>query len=206
MKLDVLAGKACTILGSAPNPVLPKRTECVCAANGGVVLAPVISDRVVDVLATTSYLFRPNPSEVDRHTLAQMSGREVDTLLVGTKDGPMQRVIDGCKQMYLKYNRVIEITPEIRARVVLGASGMPLGDGVTPWRVSTGVFLACLAVVSGAARVVLSGVSLMPGYVYLPGAAVHRDHVPADEQCLRAMTSKLMTTQTELMELGLRGV
>lgn len=180
-----LAHRHCRVIGSAPDTDIPAPSPnvAVVAANGGAALA-LKAGFNIDVLATTSYLLRGmDPSASAALTLQSMRGIYARSLWVDTKCGPIGAVdLDRCDIRY--YDELRCVSPDLRSRIVRAAIASDL------W-VSTGIFAACLAVVSGASRVSLHGVSLSPGHAGQPASVPsRRDHVDEDRAALRILFSR----------------
>ena len=172
----------CLIVGSAPTLSIPEGDfGCILGANGGAAIA-IQHGLEVDILATTTYLFRPRPSDPELATLDLMRGLSIKHIWADEKGGPKTVAWDGCERYAIRFQRMEGVSNERRAEVVQVATGLSL------W-VSPGVWAACLAVASGAASVTICGISLKPGHYGQDGEVSHRFHVDEDTHCLRALRS-----------------
>lgn len=198
--LGTVRNKECAIVGSSPDVIVPSNINYIIGANGGAGI------KGADILATTAYLFRGKVSKSEASTLDVLRGLKVHTIVVDTKDGKKEAVIDGCKKFNIRYQHIVSIGPTERNDIIFKASGLNLGKGPVYNRVSTGVFAACLALISGAAYIVLCGISFHNGYSYnreMP----QRQHVPADLACIKALVQryeeKIFTTSKDLWSIGI---
>jgi hypothetical protein len=131
----------------------------VIGANGGASIARNLGF-TVDILCTTSHLFRSNSTEAEQATVNSMRGLRVRQLYMDTQCGYLNRLDD-----YDILADLINTVPGgVRRTVVREACGGDL------W-VSTSVWAVCLALVSGAKSVTVRGVSLT-------------DRLDADAKCL----------------------
>ena len=180
----ICRGRRCIVVGSAPNLVMPtaRISDVVIGANGGASLAR----RPVDVLATTSYLFRANGStRAERETKELMRGLNVVSIWVDEKTGPATPAIDQLKELGCTWRHLYRVSPKARESVVVAATG----QAHSHW-VSTGVWAACLAVVSGATSVIVVGVSLAPGHIGMSWDRAPRHHADEDGITLYLLKAK----------------
>ncbi len=176
------SGADCLIVGSAPTLSIPEGDfGCILGANGGAAIASQ-QGMEVNILATTTYLFRPRPSDPDLATLETMRGLSVEKVWADEKGGPKTIAWDGCERYAIHFQRMEGVSNTNRSEVVREATGLAL------W-VSTGVWSACLAIASGANTVTICGISLKPGHYDQPGELSHRFHADEDAHCLRALRS-----------------
>lgn len=201
-----LLSRRVVVVCSAPGVRLPDIDEdtVLVAANGG---AGVVHEagHNVDVLATTAYLFRPDATQKDLLILRSLAGHRYPWVLVDTKDGAVGRVRQAMHDMGSQCQRVDNIPPAQRDRVIEGACGLPgMGSAADPEkRVSTGVFAACFAAAALAPReLVLCGISLSAGQHGMPDDRAARHHASADRLVLSALRERLgsvmCTTSQEL--------
>lgn len=199
MKVDHLetrcTGRRCIIVGSAPGVRLPEHQEgdCYVAANGGARIAHD-AGRPVDVLCTTVYLFRPSPvTRAEEATIQSLFAlSRVGSVWIDTTAGPAENVIFGLGTLGIEWQTACALNPpETRERIVAGIVG-------SEFRVSTGVFAACLAIASGASEVVLCGISLGPGHGGMPWDNARRDHVVEDRAALAVLLSRPNVRMVEL--------
>ena len=165
-------GRHVIVVGSAPGAVLPpyQDREVVIGANGGAAVARQLG-RMVDVLVTTSHLFRRDASASEWFTQQSLSGLRVASMWVDIKNGPMLSSFE------VIGDRIQTVNPIQRSRIVRDACGSDL------W-VSTGLFAICLALVSGALSVEIAGISLHAGHAGQPRDRSPRHHVAEDSECL----------------------
>jgi hypothetical protein len=175
-------GRRCLVVGSAPGVVVPpyQGGDITLAANGGAGIVQA-AGRVVHVLLTTSYLFRPNPSRQELETIRSMRKLTVESVWVDTKTGPVSQAIQGLQLLGCTWEILHAVNPVDRHQVVEVATGAP------GW-VSTGVWGVCLAVASGASEVLTAGITPhQVGHAGMPWDSARRDHVPQDAEALRIM-------------------
>lgn len=184
LRESACAGRRCVVVGSAPGVRLPEATagDVVLAANGGAGVAKR-HGRPVDVLLTTAYLFRAEITRQELATLEAMRGVEAGTLWVDEKSGPAAHLEGKCRVLGIGYGALRPVSPAARVEVCRVAIGVDR-------RISTGVWAACLALASGAARVVLCGISLDPGHDGMPWDDAPRDHVVEDGEALRFLLAR----------------
>lgn len=187
-------GRRCLVVGSAPGVALPEPVagELVMGANGGAAIARD-AGRTVDVLLTTAHLFRATPSPVEAATIESLRGLEFRSVWVDTRNGPGLRAAWGLNAIGSRGDRLVQVSPGDRSSVVLGAIGADI------W-VSTGVWAACLAMVSGALEVELAGVSLARGHEGMPDDTAPRDHVVEDAQALYLLVERGVRVPANLRE------
>ena len=167
------------------------RSRVAAGANAGIRYADSIH-RHASVLATTSYLFRtappapptpapPTPTthhpslakdDGEQRSLAMMQGVSVSALWLDTQCGPAEPAEDAMAAIGLSWGQLTAVSPRARSTVTVAATG--IAD--CPLWVSTGVWLVCLAVVSGASSVVTYGIT-----------GQSRDHSGADTRALDAL-------------------
>jgi len=184
---ELFRGKQVAIFGSGDEPHWEKRDpDVIAGANGGAALAVDQFGRC-DVLATTSHLFREGRSAEEDETVEELELLEPKSAWIDAKCGPigdnwLHFIGDGPGA----WAHLVE--PMLREQVVREAA--PIFIDVTahqdaqrrelsttrPW-VSTGVWLACLAVASGARSVTTVGIT-----------GESRDHAAADRAVLARLT------------------
>jgi len=172
-----MRGKHVLVVGSAPGVLVPEWGDYVIGANAGARIA-VDAGRKLDAIATTSYLLRDMDARPSAAlSLAAMRGLVAPVLWVDELCGPLGAAdLDRRDVRYTSHVR--HLRTEARAAIVASATGSAL------W-VSTGVFAACLAVVSGARHVTLTGIN--------PDSGGTRDHVDADRTALAAMNVEVLS-------------
>ncbi len=168
----------CLIVGSAPGVTIPDSDfGCVIGVNGG---AAIARDKglQVDVLVTTSHLFRGGDlPPIEQWTIDTMSNLQVDHVWADTKNGPLGLVEEGCDEHNISYLDLFEVTPEQRSEVIMDAIGVDL------W-ISSGIWAVCLALSGGSASVKIAGISLINGHHGAKNDMTPRHHVLQDGQCL----------------------
>lgn len=178
--------RPCHVIGSAKGVEVPSVSPgmVVIGANGGASIARNAGLRV-DVLCTTSYLFRKGRSESEQCTVDSMRGLHVRALYLDVQCGYMP----GLDEFDIRADMTNIVPQACRRSVTESACG-------APYWVSTGVWAVCLAAVSGARSITVRGVSLTQGHSNIPDKidTVHRDHVDADAACLRSITADLRLT------------
>lgn len=146
-------GQRVLVVGSAPGLALPPVTayDVALGANGGAAILREAGRRV-EALITTTYLFREDASSSELATRARLRGLEVPIVWFDEKGGeaPSLSVLEQDHGI-LALGRV-RVNPEQREAVVKRAIDE------NPW-VSTGVWAALLASVSGARSITLVGVN-----------------------------------------------
>jgi hypothetical protein len=86
-----MVGNTCTILGSAPDTVLPSSNDVIVAANGGVQIARD-HGLGVEVLCTTAHLCRKRGHLThEKKSLDSWKEFSISSVWVDTKDGPIVR-------------------------------------------------------------------------------------------------------------------
>ena len=181
MTESAMAGRRVVIVGSAPGVHVPpaRPDDLVVGANGGARHA-ARQGRRVDILSTTSHLFRPDgATRSEQYTRRQLVGMRFAATWVDERNGRFYPAGTG-----IFPGRIRRVSRRCRSWIVSRASGRDL------W-VSTGVFAACLAIVSGATEIVLVGISLAPGHAGLVADTDSRHHVTEDASCLRAISSSV---------------
>ena len=174
-----MQGRRCVVIGSAPGVKLPTETcnDYLIAANGGVNAA---KNRYIDLLVTTSFLFRENNTRAEQRTIEMMSYSHIGSACV-YESAPLTGYYNWVSEdiRLVLWNTTTSFKHAYRDEVVTKA----LGTGIHT-RVSTGVWAVCLALVSGAAEVVITGVGLSNGHSNIPWDKAARDHVIEDRQAL----------------------
>lgn len=205
--LQILQDVSCAVVGSAPGVTVPLGVDRLLGVNGGASV-PGVS---LDVLFTTCYLFgfekrHVSRVEVTEHRLAtavleRMKGVQTNVLVADTRRGSLLNVVDGCRKWGIAYNTILGVNPSELDAIVYEASELHLGKA--PNRVSSGMFAVCAALVFGAERVILCGISLKGGHHAMKDK-LPRHHTRADEQCLKALCylhgPRLSTTSAELVK------
>jgi hypothetical protein len=178
--------RRCIVVGSAPGALQELEDACqseLCswltlAANGGAGVARE-AGLIVSVLLTTSYLFRPRTTRQEVATIDAMRGTRCSSIWID--EGHYCDIVPALAAVGVTYDQITRVDPSERHLVTTRATGSPL-------RVSTGVWAACLAYVSGAASVRVVGVRPEShGHHGMPWDAARRDHVRADTVALQAM-------------------
>lgn len=168
----------CVIFGSAPDIAMPdiESDDVIMCANGGARIALDLG-LSVNVLATTTHLYRDGKvAKSERETRRRIDGIQVGTLWVDTKSHPtaLVKVLGS-----IKHDEAYEVNDDGRSEIINAACGEPL------W-VSTGVFLVCLATISGASDVIAAGISLVDGHHKMPWDD-RRDHVDEDRRAMELL-------------------
>jgi hypothetical protein len=153
-----------------------ERQEVILGANG----AAAVVD--ADVLVTTSYLFRDEPSSRESATRNSLAYRQFHSIWLDTKCEPGFGAADLIASDGIGFTRLAALSNAERAKMVEHACGRDL------W-VSTGVWAICIAAVSNAARINVTGVSLSNGH-YGEDDNSERHHVNEDRECLRLLTAR----------------
>lgn len=168
--------KHCVVVGSAPNVDMRNVSDpnaIIIAANGAAKTV-IDSGRNVDILCTTSHLFRDNPSTDELGSIQSLQNVRAKSVWVDTKNGDipssMSTVTDGASNVY----RVPSI---LREHVTSKVVGKPL------W-VSTGVWAMCLALYSGARKVTTVGIT-----------GNCRDHSLQDSEALHIIQSRFPSVE-----------
>ncbi len=170
-------GNRCIVFGSAPDMVIPgsiDSSDIIMCANGGARIA-VDLGLSINVLATTTYLYRGKGlRRSEQLTCQQMNGIKTNSLWVDNKVSPGRLMNVVRSVMYDSINVIGDVE---RSQIIVAACGQDL-------RASTGVFLICLAIVSGANSVMTVGISLSDGHYNMPWDTGKRDHIGEDSQAM----------------------
>lgn len=185
--------RRCIVVGSAPGVELPKREhhDIVIGANGGAAIARA-AGREVDLLVTTAHLFN-RTTKVDEAIAQSLEGLTVSSCWVDTKNGSLTQTRVRFMELELEAKAYVDVNSLIRNKVIYEAIGENL------W-VSTGVWAACLAVVSGASHVVLCGISMHNGHTGMNWDHGARHHKQEDASALRALGPLGVEMPAELVE------
>ena len=141
MSLNSIDDKHCIVFGSAPEdendiPVALLCEEdldyCIIGANGGAAIARDMGFDV-DILATTSHLFRENATPMERKTVKMIRGMYVEHVFVDEKNGALDLDLFPVSSVYMHH-----INEGQRESLVEEVTGKKL------W-VSTGLWALCLA-------------------------------------------------------------
>lgn len=182
----VCNNKPCAIFGSAPDIDLASirhgllNNTIIMCANGGARIAHDLGYSV-NVMGTTTYLYRSDASPSEVEIRESIQDIEVGSVWIDASSNPeMAKSI----MPFSTRSRIIVLPSIERSEIVRYACGAPL-------RVSTGVFLACLAFASGASKITIIGIN--------PGTTGHfnskhnspRDHVSEDIAALSILGDRL---------------
>jgi hypothetical protein len=164
----------CLVVGSAPNfrqpSIIP---DVTIGANGGASLVES------DILCTTSHLFRRACSDRERKTRDGLSSRYFHSVWLDAKCPPGAGALNSMASDGICHSRAHVVMPEDRSELVTRACGKSL------W-VSTGVWAICLAVVSDALVVTVTGISLGHGH-FDENEDAPRFHTSEDRECLNLL-------------------
>ena len=186
--LSLIAGRSCLVVGSSPTVGIPDYLatdiDVVIGANGGAAIAHDHGLKV-DILATTSYLFRPLPTDQETYTVKSLGGLSPDYVLVDEQCGPLDNVRAAIWDRGIEHsNEIYGVGVPNREDVVYGATG-------GRWWVSTGVWAICLALSCNANRVMVTGISPgVSGHHGMELDTLSRQHNEADKACLAAMVGR----------------
>lgn len=185
--------RRCIIVGSALGVELPKQKpgDLIIAANGGAAVARD-TGRKVDVLVTTSHLFAAT-NRTDRTTLDMLKDLNVESMWVDTKNGSLTQMRVHAMAHNVEAKEYVDVNPFLRDKITTEAVGTSM------W-VSTGIWAACLAVVSRASHVQLCGISMRNGHRGMVWDSAPRFHLKEDRECLRLLGPMGVEMPTELME------
>lgn len=167
-------GKHCVVVGSAPgvNMSAVSDLDAVVIAANGAAKSIIDSNRSVDVLCTTSHLFRDNLSTDEMASIESLRNINVKSLWVDTKNGdtpPSMSTITA--------DNVYRVPPTLREHITSKVIGKPL------W-ISTGVWAVCLALYSGASKVTTVGIT-----------GKCRDHSLQDSEALDIIQSRFPSVE-----------
>lgn len=174
----------CTVLGSAPNPVLPEGMSdrlLVCVNGSALVLAhEIVPDLTIMVGCTTLGRFSPSAA-----TMRQLGGRSTKRLLFieACQEWPAGRI--ALKNIDYRYGEfavwsVADRRDFWNENLNLGITQLEGSAGVP----SNGVLCLALAYAAGARRIDAAGFSFAGGHSYLAGKRTVRKHVEMDQQAI----------------------
>ncbi len=175
-----LAGRHCTVFGSAPGRIPPagyERTAIVCANGAGYGLS-----RSADLTVLGAGVCRGS-DKTSRHTLRNMNGRRSGRVLFvhpGTLTDYAERFAD----FGFSWDAHDVITAEERATFIRELTGYSSGGLTGPGAHSNGVLALLLAAAAGASRIDACGFSFTPGHFYIDGDATPRNHADHDAHAL----------------------
>lgn len=175
-----IAGRHCTVFGSAPNRLLPagyEDTVVVCANGAGYGLA---RDADLTVLGVGVSAARDKTS---RHTLKNMNGRRSERVLF-VNPGKIVDYAERFRDFGFSWDLQATMTAEQRADFIHGLTGYRSGGLVGPDSHSNGALALLLVAAAGASRIDASGFSFSAGHFYIEGAVTPRNHVDHDEHAL----------------------
>ena len=175
-----LEGTHCTVLGSAPQRVLPygyEGTVVVCANGAGLGLS-----RSADLTVLGAGVCRGS-DRTSRHTLRNMNGRRSERVLF-VHPGTLEDYPERFNDFGFSWGTHGVMTAEERARFVLELTGYSSGGLTGPFAISNGVLALLLAAAAGARRIDSAGFSLSAGHYYISGHATPRNHASHDAQVL----------------------
>lgn len=176
-----VAGRHCTVFGSAPNRLLPagyEDTIVVCANGAGYGLR---KDADLTVLGVG--VCRAN-DKTSRHTLKNMAGRYSERVLF-VNPGKIVDYADRFQDFGFSWKLHSAITAEERAEFISDLTKYRSGGLVGPHSHSNGVLALLLVAAAGASRIDASGFSFSPGHFYIDEAITPRNHVDHDQHALR---------------------
>ncbi len=180
----------CLIVGSAPGVWFPPNTgQLVIGANGGAALARDAGFDV-GVLCTTSYLYRNDASDSDIRTREAMLGLQVISVWLDVKHDHWKDFVFW-NHSGISYSVFASVDPDYRENVISKAC-----NDVPLWP-STGVWAACLAVVSGPRTITITGIGLSTGHEGMPNDNEPRYHVEEDRAVLEVLRGEPNVTVLE---------
>lgn len=199
---DLLSGRACVVVGSAPLGSAAAdvgETEIAIAVNGGISSVP----RAVDLWVVASRAVdRPGSPQIKplhKTMLHQAKGRSAGhvVFLRGPKDASEQDTLAALQQLRFTH-QTWSVLDKPTKRWLEGELCARVGD--SPRDIcSSGILATAMALWCGAASVRMVGFSFTPGYQYLPkerGASWWRNHVEADRRALQALRARYGATLT----------
>ena len=175
-----LAGKHCTVFGSAPGRVLPmgyEETVILCANGAGYGLS-----RPADLTVLGAGVSKGG-DKTSRHTLRNMNGRSSERVLFvhpGNLTDYMERFAD----YGFSWREHGVMTAEGRAKFIHALTGYSSGGLTGPHAHSNGIFALLLAAAAGARRIDACGFSFTPGHFYIAEEATPRNHAGHDANAL----------------------
>lgn len=175
-----VAGRHCTVFGSAPNRLLPagyEDTVMVCANGAGYGLA-----RDADLTVLGAGVSRAG-DKTSRHTLKNMNGRRSERVLF-VNPGKILDYADRFLDFGFSWDLQATMTAEQRAEFISGLTGYRSGGLVGPHSHSNGALALLLVAAAGASRIDASGFSFSPGHFYIDEAVTPRNHVDHDQHAL----------------------
>jgi len=202
---DLLDGRACVVVGSAPlkGPPDLSETDVVIAVNGGISSVPravdlwVVASRPQDKPGSGQIkpLHKTMLHQLHKTMLHQAKGRTAGHVLFlrGPKhasEGDTLAMLDvlGCR--YASWSVLDKPTKQGLENDLCARPG-------SKDPCSSGILATAIAVYCGAASVRLVGFSLSPGYHYLPKERPQswwRNHVAADRRALKALRARYGAT------------
>ena len=192
MNEPLLKGKRCIVVGSSPDSFVFGNPDIIIGANGGVGIA-TRAGHCTQILCTTAYICREPPSQSELDSIKTWQGKTFESSWVDTTDGPSSWFTSRKEDYHFQSKNDVFVSSARRMIIVREACGLDLGWNSDPYkRVSTGVFAACLAVVSDVEDLLITGVSVNAS----------RHHGEADIRCLTELASdnfdKIYTTSAKL--------
>lgn len=190
----IVEGRACVVVGSAPLPT-PKAEiehgECVIAVNGGISSLPCDADVWVLNSKQQDQPGDPNLKPLHREMLQQGKGRSAGHLLLlrGPKVASESFTLATLDVLGCHYDSwsVLDKTTK------RWFEGEHCGRVSENRPCSAGMLAVAMALWCGAAHVRMVGLSLKPGYQYMPHAqpaSWWRDHVAADRLAVQVLSAR----------------
>lgn len=175
-----LAGKHCTVFGSAPGRVLPPRyeeTAILCANGAGYGLSRSANLTVLGAGVSKG------SDKTSRYTLRNMNGRSSERVLF-VHPGKLADYMERFADFGFSWREHGVLTAEDRAKFIRAFTGYSSGGLTGPHAHSNGVLALLLAAAAGARRIDACGFSLTPGHFYIADEATPRNHVNHDANAL----------------------
>lgn len=195
----------CLVLGSAPNPQLPRRSldgiHLLCVNSSGW-SAKQRGLPIPRLTVLGGFKLTKPDREIDRQALRGLRTQQL-LLLTHLLKLTLAEAKEKLAQLDYQYVNMKTMNYARRARMIEAVTGEKLGRGDNETsKISNGLFTACLALYEGAPEVILSGISLTSDELSYAQIKGRRRHILPDKEALIAMRDRQLPIKTSEPELA----
>lgn len=202
--------KTWVILGSAPNPTIPRSkiadSILVCVNASGFV-ASKSKLPVPGVTIMSGYMAVPPTNDVEETTRNAIKGLKTKELVWIDRGCAFTNAKAQLRKLDYGYETATVFTHEQRAQIVKQITGADLATQSRDRKISTGLFAVCFALYRGASEVILSGISLSTGgYEYCQRPKERRHVLPDQTAISKLLDAKLPVKTSEKALSAITGI
>lgn len=191
-----ISGRACIVLGSAPNPTIPKVEDALTiCVNGSVNSAQEYMSTTADMTFLNGAIFNDEDT-YSNTTLRVLKGKSLGDLLIA-RNG-LERGVAILRDMGTRYDHCFPIS-KYDKRVIIGESFGRKLLGRYPFdaNISNGFFMSVVALWAEASAVILAGFSFNNSHDYSQQAELSkRGHLQEDQLYLKHLAQSQLPVYT----------